>query len=560
MTNAKEIIQMIKPNVLASERPHGPWSCRGCDIWDTLQAAATGDVPALVRLLMRDPNLYRAEYWYTQPIRFAVREGHIEAVRILLDAGADPGLVGMSGEDLITLAWDRGHEPVARLLESSRAERGRIAAANRSTNHPIHEAAAAGDVEHVRSLLDADPQLVHTIDRAGGTPLHRGVASSAREAVTLLLDRGADINAVHAAGPGSSRGYAAAYFQPIDLALWTGPFWGLRGDFETARLLLDRGSAYDLVIAAALGDLDRVRQLLDDDPRHIDTARPSGKRALSSAVEFGHSAIVRYLLERGADPNWPEGSTAPRGVALHAASRKGNRELVELLLAHGADPNSSIDSSGSATYVAATAELRSVLFAAGGTLDTYDLMWLNEDDEVVRRVSEDPRTANSGCGGVLAAACTQGKHDTLVRLLAAGVRVPAVLTECRSYLLSDPAMLRLLLESGMNPDLPNWLLMTPLHDLCGRDGRGRAQAHRVECAAILLDAGASISARDEDYCSTPLAWAARNDLPDMVELLLARGAPANLPDDKPWATPLAWATRRSHGQIVDILRAAGATN
>ena len=142
-----------------------------------------------------------------------------------------------------------------------------------------------------------------------------------------------------------------------------------------------------------------------------------------------------------------------------------------------------IDSSGSATYVAATAELRSVLFAAGGTLDTYDLMWLDENDEVLRRVTADPSSANAGCGGVLAAACTQGKRETLVRLLAAGARVPPVLTECRSYLLSDPAMLRLLLESGMNPDLPNWLLMTPLHDLCGRDGRGRLV---FSCAAVVL--------------------------------------------------------------------------
>jgi ankyrin repeat protein len=100
-------------------------------------------------------------------------------------------------------------------------------------------------------------------------------------------------------------------------------------------------------------------------------------------------------------------------------------------------------------------------------------MWLDEDEEVVRRVTADPRAGDAGCGGVLAAACKQGKADLLVRLLAAGVRVPPALTECRSYLVSDPAMLRLLLASGMNPDLPNWLLSTPLHDLCGRDDRGR---------------------------------------------------------------------------------------
>jgi len=97
-----------------------------------------------------------------------------------------------------------------------------------------------------------------------------------------------------------------------------------------------------------------------------------------------------------------------------------------------------------------------------------------------------------------------------------------------------------------------------LHELCVRDMRNRMIGPRRECAAILLDAGANISARDKEYLSTPLAWAARMDLPDMVEFLLSRGAPTNLPDDQPWATPLAWSTRRGHAHIVETLRRAGA--
>ena len=411
----------------------------------------------------------------------------------------------------------------------------------------------------VRSLLDAEPELVHRTDRAGGTPLHRAVAASATEVIALLLDRRADIHALHGAGPGSESGYAAAEFQPIDLALWTGPFWGVRGDLETARLLLDRGATYDLTIAAALGDIRYIEHSLEQDPGRIAETRPSGKRPLSSAVEFAQPSIVRLLLGRGADPNWPDGTNAPRGAALHAAARAGDRALVELLLQHGADPNGGIDSSGSATYAARTRELRQLLMAHGGKLDTYDLVWLGEDDEVVRRVTEDPSSANDGCGGVFAAACTQGKRDLVVRLLAAGARVPPIVTSCRSYLWSDPDLLRLLLESGMDPNLPDWQGSTPLHDLCGRDGRGRPRAHRQECAKVFLDAGASISAKDEDYRSTPLAWAVRTNLPDMVDLLLTRGAPTNLPDDEPWATPMAWATRRGHTKIIEMLLAAGAT-
>ena len=64
------------------------------------------------------------EYWYTQPIRFAVREGHLDAVRVLLDAGADPSWRGLN--------LDRG------------------------AAYDLVIAAALGDLEHVRCLLDED--------------------------------------------------------------------------------------------------------------------------------------------------------------------------------------------------------------------------------------------------------------------------------------------------------------------------------------------------------------------------------------------------------------------
>jgi ankyrin repeat protein len=543
---------MNKPDELRSERPYGPWFSRGCDVWDAISAALTGDKVELRRVLKSDPNVAL----YDQPIHFAAREGHLEAVRLLLEAGADPD-AEFNGDNPTTVARDRGHEQVARILQDVRSSRGRARPAD--ADHPIHVAAAAGDVDQVRALLDADPRLVHLSDRTGCTPLHLAVAASEREVVGLLLDRGADIHSLHGNGPRSARGYAAVDFQPIDLALWSGPFWNIHGDTETARLLIARGAAYDLTIASALGDLDRVRSMLDEDPTQIALARPSGKHALSSAVEFGHHAIVRLLLERNANPNWPEGANAPRGVALHAAARAGDREIVELLVAAGADPNSHLNSAGNATYAARTPEIRALLFASGGTLDPYDLVWLGEDDEAVRRVSTDPGSANAGCGGVLAAASTLGKRELLVRLLDAGARVPPVVNDCRSYLFTEPEMLRLLLASGMDANLPNWLLTTPLHDLCARDNRGRPRQHRVECATILLDAGATIAAKDDDYRSTPLAWAARHNLPDMVELLLAGGAATNLADDEPWATPLAWATRRGHDRVIAILSAAGAT-
>lgn len=59
-------------------------------------------------MLERDPRLSRAEYWYTPVIHFAAREGHLEAVQLLLDAGADPEWNGLHDGSLIAstpLAW-----------------------------------------------------------------------------------------------------------------------------------------------------------------------------------------------------------------------------------------------------------------------------------------------------------------------------------------------------------------------------------------------------------------------------------------------------------------------
>ena len=85
-------------------------------------------------------------------------------------------------------------------------------------------------------------------------------------------------------------------------------------------------------------------------------------------------------------------------------------------------------------------------------------------------------------------------------------------------------MLRLLLaRGGLDPNYPTPEGVTLLHALCNRDVRGRTMRHRAEIAGILLAAGANISAKDNDH-STPLDWAVRNNLPDMVDFLRKHNA------------------------------------
>jgi ankyrin repeat protein len=549
-------------------------------VWKVISASAEGDIEALRRLLAVDPRKRSCEgYFYTPPIHFAVREGHVEIVKLLLDAGADAEWNGHYGLSLIEMARERGHEGVATLLEKARDSHGRTAQSPTREDHEIHRAASAGDLPRVRALLDADPSLIHRGDRAGGTPLHRAVVGRSRKVVELLLDRGADIHAIHGVGLGAGAGFGAQDTQSIDLAIWGGfgrrPRPPLRRvvlgvlkywlwyrykpkrtrpcDEGMARLLIRRGAQYDLTIAAALGDIAQVRSMLDHDPASIRQIRPNSRRPLLTAIEFEHEDIARLLLERGADPTWPE-LNADRGGSLWEAARVGNLPLVKLLLKHGADPNGMTDSGGNAVCAAKTNEIRALLEAHGGFLDPYDLVWKDEDDEVIRRVTADPKSAELGCGGVFTAVVTRGKRDLLKRLLDAGIRVPRYVTGCQAYLLEQPDMLQTLLNNGMHPDTCNWLNQTMLHMLCRVPGE-----NDTLCARMLLDAGASISARDDDLSSTPLAWAARNNNLPMVKFLLSRGAPTNMPDDKPWATPLAWATQKGHVDIAQLLREARAT-
>lgn len=531
------------------------WNCDPDDVWAMLCAARYGDVPAIQKLLHKDSNLVRAEFWYTQPLHFAVREGHLEAIRVLLDAGADPTTIRYGGEELATVARDRNHEDAALMIEEARRER------SIGTPHAIHAACKAGEVEKVRALLESDPTLINRRDDEGSTPLHHAVNSGSMELAGLLIDSGADIEAV--SGVGGT--YHDSGFSVLDCAVWSGGFFKRHNDWQMAKFLLARGARSTPAAAAAMGNFDEVRRLVQADPAAVNEAQPCGRRPLSVAIESGHFEIAKYLLSNGADPNLAEGRYAPRGIALHAAARLNNYEMAKLLLEHGADPKGVIDSSGFVWHVA-DKRTRLLLYQHGLVAEKFDL---DNYDALAVYADKDPvGLGQADCGGVFAMLVHRGERTAeetetdemiLHMLLRKGVRVPDVLTGCRSYLLKRPHFTRILLEHGMNPNLPNWQRVTPLHELCDTDRRGNPGANHLELAKLFLEFGADINARDEEYRSTPLGWAARSGLKDMAEWLLENGAKTYLPDDESWATPLAWARKRGHLEIEELLLTHGTT-
>ncbi len=147
--------------------------------------------------------------------------------------------------------------------------------------------------------------------------------------------------------------------------------------FDQALLdaVLSGDPALDVFEAASLGDVDRLRELLDADPSSATAYSADGFTALHFPAFFGgvecarvlvergadvdahgrgwmtgtplnsaaagrHADVARLLLERGADPNARQGSG---WTPLHSAAHNGDPDMVALLLAHGADPAATND-------------------------------------------------------------------------------------------------------------------------------------------------------------------------------------------------------------------------
>jgi ankyrin repeat protein len=181
-----------------------------------------------------------------------------------------------------------------------------------------------------RLLLDAGADVNATSEAYGGgsttlglvaTSVHPEAAGAQIELLQLLLDRGALIHAQGAAGNGhpAVKGSLA------------------NGQGAAARFLASRGAPLDLEEAAGVGRLDLVKKYFGDDGTltHGGT-REQLESGFLYACGYGRVEVVRFLLERGVDPNI---TTRQGEAALHWVAYGPHVVVAQLLLRHGANIN-----------------------------------------------------------------------------------------------------------------------------------------------------------------------------------------------------------------------------
>jgi uncharacterized protein len=128
-----------------------------------------------------------------------------------------------------------------------------------------------------------------------------------------------------------------------------------------------RTAPLDVFEAATVGDVDRLRELLDADPSLAQSRSPDDGTALHFAAFFNQPEAAVLLIERGSDLH-ARAPTFGNVTPLHSAAASRNKEAARALLNAGADPNARQEGGFTPIHTAAfngDAEMVHDLLAAG---------------------------------------------------------------------------------------------------------------------------------------------------------------------------------------------------
>jgi len=327
----------------------------------------------------------------------------------------------------------------------------------------LASAGVLGSTEIFKKQLDEEKNRENAENEAGETVLMFAARSGVERNIQLLIERGAEVNAI------ARNGWTALHFAAD------------AGHHLVADLLIGAGA-------------------------RVDTKLSSVETPLMLAAKGGHINVLRVLLQAGAAVNL---ALANGWTSIHFCARYGNVEVLPLLLQAGADVEAKTTSGWTPLHVAVAAgktEIVKSLLVAGARIDekTHEgwtplgLACRDTDSnlETIRFLMSkgaDIEAAAKDGWRPLHSAAKYGHFHFVKELLAAGANLHGETNEgltplglaCRETD-SDLEIISFLISKEADVEAANGDGWRPLH-FASKFGQ-------PECVRLLLEAGANVNA------------------------------------------------------------------
>ncbi|XP_005309749.2 ankyrin repeat and SAM domain-containing protein 1A isoform X20 [Chrysemys picta bellii] len=226
---------------------------------------------------------------------------------------------------------------------------------------------------------------VNCVDSTGYTPLHHAALNGHKDVVEVLLRNDALTNVADCKG-----------CYPLHLAAW-------KGDAEIVKLLIHQGPSHTKVNEQNTLEIKELKKYGPFDP-YINAKNNDNETALHCAAQYGHTEVVKVLLEELTDPTMRNNKfetpldlaalygrlevvkmllnahpnllscNTKKHTPLHLAARNGHKAVVHVLLDAGMDSNYQTEK-GSALHEAALfgkTDVVQILLAAGIDVNIKD--------------------------------------------------------------------------------------------------------------------------------------------------------------------------------------------
>lgn len=535
------------------------------------EAVKSNDRDRVRQILDGQPDLVRSDMAYEnehQVLHYAVYNRLPEMVRLLMQRGAD-ARKGVWPHRAATTAWvvarDRGYDDLVAIIEEEENFRKpqKPPDAKAAVRDQLMKAFDRNDEDAILRILEADPSLIE----AYPWRLHAAACKGFERLAAWLLGHGSDVN--------SRMGDRA----PLDMAAECAPYFTLDGARKMMTWLRESGAELTPRAAVALGETEWLRA------RHA-TGKLANPPAMQRDCAYGglleiaavndRLDVVELLLDLGFDPDERapiEGDREGWGGPLDSCAHWGRLGIAETLLRRGADPNPKPHLSK--TPIAWAYEKRDtamiellerygaiahpVSVGIGGNVEKAKKLIA---DETAGKLPPGLLGPQEALGELLLWSGAASGHPEIVRLALPIFNLPR--DDPRWWwMLWHPLFRSLecfkLVLQHCNPNASLYFGRTILHDIVGIYGRDRNREGRdstgdaIGFATAVLDTGGRLEIRDDLLKSTPLGWACRWGLTDLVKLFLDRGADPVELDAEPWATPAGWAAKGNHSSVLALL-------